>query len=206
MSTLESMTEPELLLLMRGEKPGEALSVSGEPSFREALTELLLRQYDWLRRMCLLEFRYSQEAEDCLQEVLIEISKSMKSFDGRSELKTWMYVIAKRTIYRVRKSARKREERFPLGKKEDIGERDTLDAQVRDTESLLAEKEASRAIVRFIRSLPEQQRWAVFFHYFEDLSLEDTAARLNCSIGSVKKHLFRGRQKIKELLESEEPA
>jgi len=193
------MSEPELIGLIRD----GAARAEHSASIRQALEELLERQYGWLRRMCMLEFRFTQEAEDCLQEVLVEISRSIQAFNGRSELKTWLFIIAKRTIYRMKKRMRTRELRFPLGTAADVAEKDTVDVHVRDTESVLAEKETTRNLVRILRELPDKQRWAVFFHYFEDLSLEDAADRLGCSVGSVKKHLFRGRQKIKERLERE---
>jgi RNA polymerase sigma-70 factor (sigma-E family) len=48
----------------------------------------------------------------------------------------------------------------------------------------------------FVRSLPEQQRWAVVLFYVEDRSVADTAAVLGCSDGTVKTHLARARETL----------
>ena len=151
----------------------------------------------------MVEFRDPIAALDCLQEILIEIAKSLPSFDGLSNIRTWMFVVAKRTVYRVRKKTKTREERFPLGIETDVASGAAPSLENRSTEELLIQSEEQRRLLRLIRELPEKQRYSIFFHYFEDLSVEDTAARLNCSTGSVKTHLFRGRQKLKELLETE---
>ncbi len=208
MSEFGRMTEAELMALIsvperESDRSGSnsALSVSASP--RQAAEEILERHYEWLKRLCLVEFRDPADARDCLQEVMFEIAKSLPRFDGRSELRTWMFVIAKRTAYRVRGKNRKREERFPLGTETDAGEGAPAELvpSTRSGEDLVIESEAQRRLIELVRMLPEKQRHAVFFHYFEDLSVEETAARLGCSIGTVKTHLHRGRNRLKELLE-----
>jgi RNA polymerase sigma-70 factor (ECF subfamily) len=44
-----------------------------------------------------------------------------------------------------------------------------------------------------VRELPEQQRFAIVLHYVEDRSVADIAEVLQCSEGTVKTHLSRGR-------------
>lgn len=44
-----------------------------------------------------------------------------------------------------------------------------------------------------VRSLPEQQRWAVALHYVEDRSVADVAEILGIAEGTVKTHLSRAR-------------
>ena len=186
------MTDAELLSAVRTEGQSKA-----------ALNELLSRQYHWLSRMCFVEFRETNAALDCLQDIMIEIAKSISRFDGRSELKTWIYVIAKRTIYRHRRKASKLRERFPLGKEDDISSSDSsaLMRSTSDSEKLILTSESNQQLLSRISELPEQQRHAVLFHYFEDLSVEDTAARMGCAAGTVKVHLFRARNNLRNLLE-----
>ena len=47
-------------------------------------------------------------------------------------------------------------------------------------------------LVRALRSLPRRQRDVVVLRYLADLSEQDVADRLGCSLGSVKQHAHRG--------------
>ncbi len=55
-----------------------------------------------------------------------------------------------------------------------------------------------------VRRLPKRQAQVVALHYLEDRSVEDIAAVLECSAGSVKQHLFRARQTLARRLGEEE--
>jgi RNA polymerase sigma-70 factor (sigma-E family) len=67
------------------------------------------------------------------------------------------------------------------------------------TEALLIRDELFRAL----RALSARQRVVVALRYVEDLSERDTAALLDCSVGSVKAHASRGLARMRaELAES----
>jgi RNA polymerase sigma-70 factor (sigma-E family) len=67
------------------------------------------------------------------------------------------------------------------------------------TEALLARDE----LIRALRTLSARQRVVVVLRYVEDLSEQDTAALLDCSVGSVKAHASRGLARLRaELAES----
>jgi RNA polymerase sigma factor (sigma-70 family) len=51
---------------------------------------------------------------------------------------------------------------------------------------------------RAVRALPRQQRAVVALFYYEDLSVEDVAAVLGCSTATVKVHLHRAREALRE--------
>jgi RNA polymerase sigma-70 factor (ECF subfamily) len=51
-----------------------------------------------------------------------------------------------------------------------------------------------------VRRLPKRQAQAVALHYLEDRSVEDIAAILECSTGTVKQHLHRARRRLAALL------
>lgn len=205
----EAMSESELLSAI-GAKLSESRGIGIFGTTRTEMThdpaacdELLRRHYAWLSRLCFVEVRASQDALEGLQEALIEIARSLPSFDGRSSIRTWMYVVAKRTLRRYRRRGLTRAQRFPLGAERDVAETSVPSTLPQTSEELLVESEEKQRLLRLVRELPDKQRHAIFFHYFEDLSVEESAARLGCSEGSVKTHLFRGRQKLKELLERE---
>ena len=61
------------------------------------------------------------------------------------------------------------------------------------TEAVLARDELLRAL----RTLSPRQRVVVVLRYVEDLSEVDTAALLDCSVGSVKAHASRGLARLR---------
>jgi RNA polymerase sigma factor (sigma-70 family) len=51
-----------------------------------------------------------------------------------------------------------------------------------------------------IKRLPSRQRLAINCFYFADLSVEETAAVMSCSVGTVKSTLSDARQNLRQLL------
>lgn len=58
-------------------------------------------------------------------------------------------------------------------------------------------QETRREIWRAIGDLPWGQRTCIVLRYFEDLSEAEMAEALDCSAGTVKKHLFRAREALR---------
>lgn len=61
------------------------------------------------------------------------------------------------------------------------------------------------ALLAALATLPAGQRATVVLRFFEDLSVEETAAALNCSTGTVKSQTARALPRLRELLSVEEP-
>ncbi|GAA1935368.1 SigE family RNA polymerase sigma factor [Nocardioides marmoribigeumensis] len=56
------------------------------------------------------------------------------------------------------------------------------------------------ALVEVLQTLPVMQRQVVVLRYLLDLSVEETAAELGISPGTVKSHASRGRDRLREVL------
>jgi RNA polymerase sigma-70 factor (sigma-E family) len=56
------------------------------------------------------------------------------------------------------------------------------------------------AMVTALRRVPARQRAALVLRYYEDLSEEQTAAVLGCSVGTVKSQTARGLVRLREAL------
>ena len=57
-----------------------------------------------------------------------------------------------------------------------------------------------------LRGLPSKQRAVVVLRYYDDLSVEQTAAVLGCSAGTVKSHSSRGLAALRGVLRAEQSA
>lgn len=60
------------------------------------------------------------------------------------------------------------------------------------------------AFWKAVRSLPRRQSHVVALHYLEDLPIAEIAQILEIAPGTVKKHLYDGRQQLAQLLQIEE--
>jgi RNA polymerase sigma-70 factor (ECF subfamily) len=55
-------------------------------------------------------------------------------------------------------------------------------------------------VTEAIQRLPEEYRNAVVLSYFQELSLEEVARIEDCSVGTIKSRVFRGKQILRSLL------
>jgi len=68
---------------------------------------------------------------------------------------------------------------------------------VRTVDDVAADRDA---VWQAIQRLPDRQRHAVVLRYYEDLSEAETAALLDCSVGTVKSQVSRGLAKLEQML------
>lgn len=71
-------------------------------------------------------------------------------------------------------------------------------AEVPDTPTVRTDPDVD--LDRAIAQLSERQQLAVQLHYFVGLSVEETAAVMTCSTGTVKSTLFDARTRLRSLL------
>lgn len=64
--------------------------------------------------------------------------------------------------------------------------------------------EESRRVWAAVARLDERQAAAVQLHYREGWPLEEIAEALDCPVGTVKTLLFRGRERLRQLLKEDE--
>lgn len=79
-----------------------ALASSAAAGDRDALERLCRELQDPIYRLALRFFSSPDDADDCTQEILIQVITHLGSFEGRSQLLTWVYRIASRHLSRTR--------------------------------------------------------------------------------------------------------
>jgi RNA polymerase sigma-70 factor (ECF subfamily) len=73
-------------------------------------------------------------------------------------------------------------------------------ASIVDMPSHADQAETSFLVRSALQTLSPQQRAVVIFRYFGDLSLEETARTLNCSVSTVNTHLRRAHSRLRTVL------
>ena len=138
-----------------------------------------------------------QEAEDLTQEAFIRAYQKLSRYDPSRPFGPWMRTLAANLCYNHIKKARL--ERVPL---ED--EKDQLkDNPSNDPENLLELSQEHRVLYQALWKLPDNQRIALELRHFQGLSYQDMAETLNLPLNTVRSHLYRGRQRLAEILKEE---
>ena len=134
------------------------------------------------------------EAEDCLQEVFLQVWRSASSFDeARGRPFTWLVTLARsRAIDRLR--AQDSRDRVAQASAREVVEV-TSDAV---TDAISAERSA--VVREALAELPPEQRHVLELAYFEGLTQSEIAARTGSPLGTIKTRMRTGMIKLRELL------
>lgn len=137
---------------------------------------------------------HESDAEDLLQDTVIEGLRAFRSFRPGSHFDRWMRAIMSHTfIDRVR-----RKRRSPTTSL-DAAERLPAAPDISPEEVLLRSEEQN-AVREALVALPPEFRLAVVLVDIEGLAYEEAAALMHCPLGTVRSRLHRGRQLLRTRL------
>ncbi len=142
-------------------------------------------------------------AEDLAQETFLRVFKSASRYEPKASFKSWLYTIAT-NLSRNELRNRKRRNTYFLEDLVEEGETVHDSEFMADTryqpDILYEKKERQQLIRKVLNQLPENQRLALTLVTYQELSYEEIAEILKCSIGAVKSLIHRARQNMKKLL------
>lgn len=155
----------------------------------EAFAELVGRYRDGLFRYLLLRCASRADAEDALQDTLVNAWRYLASYDERWRFSTWLYRIALRNAGRHHRT--------------DAGDADAL-AGGPDPLADSIERDARENLwLTAKRVLSGDAYTAMWLHYVQDLPLAEVAAALDRSRSWTKVTLMRSRHRLKKEYEDE---
>ena len=142
-----------------------------------------------------------QDAEDVLQETFIKVFKSVKTFEERSSLSTWVYRIAvNEALMLLRKSKVQTTSLDESDDDENLEEPKEITDWCCQPEQTFMSAEMRTQLEKAIRLLPEKLRLVFILRDMEDLSIKDTSTALNITEMAVKTRLLRARLRLREIL------
>ena len=140
------------------------------------------------------------DAEDVVQETYLRAFKSWTTFQPGSDVRRWLFTIARNAFLRSRERG-KREITLDDEGAEIVDAVQAKDAWVRQgLDPLLDRADLGPAIRAALDEIPESYRSAVVLVDIEDQSYEDAAEVLGVPVGTVRSRLFRGRKLLQEQL------
>ena len=143
------------------------------------------------------------DAADGTQEVFLKAFRGIRSFRQGSSLKTWLYRIAIReALNHKRWFKRHLQKNVSIDAEPEDGHAhiDVEDLGASPFEQL-ATLEIQAAVQSALQQVPDVFRGAVILRDIEGLSYEEVAEVLECSVGTVKSRILRGRRALREILE-----
>lgn len=147
-----------------------------------------------------LSFRILQDYEDAresTQEAFLLAWQGLPSFRGEARFATWLYRIAYHCCLR-QIERRKREQALQrVMEAERILEARKPERQV---EEVLEQRERQAVVREEMERLPTRYRMVLILRHLQEMSYEQIAEVLSIPVGTVKTHLFRARNLLKERL------
>jgi RNA polymerase sigma-70 factor (ECF subfamily) len=165
----------------------------------------LVELYD--RRIFRLVFRMlgrREEAEDMVQEVFVQVFKSIESFRGDAKLATWIYRIAvnlckNRNKYLYRRKSEAQDELEPAAEWRSLDEaRGVTSGEAAGPDQVVQGYQLEVIVKMSIAELEPDFREVLILRDVEDLTYEEIMEITGLAEGTVKSRIHRARSMLKE--------
>jgi RNA polymerase sigma-70 factor, ECF subfamily len=189
---------------MAGERdPDTELMLRVKRGDEVAFEELVERYKQPVLNLVYRILRDSSEAEDLAQNVFVQVFKSADRYRVEAKFSTWLFTIARNLCL----NELRRRSRHPAESLEATAEaqEDFPGRQIEDKRSVsaadeLLREELTAKVEDALGSLPENQRTAILLFKEQEMSYEEIAKILDCSLSATKSLIHRGRETLKQKL------
>jgi RNA polymerase sigma-70 factor (ECF subfamily) len=183
--------------------PDAALMLRAKQGDRGAFEELVVRH-----QQAVINFIYRSvpdltEAEDLAQNTFVQVWKARQRYHVSAKFTTWLFTIARNlTLNELRRRSRHEHDSIdaPAGADEAQPARQFEDRGSTSAAEDLLRNEIEQRVAEAVAELPENQRTAILLCQDEDVSYEEIAKVLGCSLSATKSVIFRARETLKQRL------
>jgi RNA polymerase sigma-70 factor (ECF subfamily) len=160
---------------------------------RQALELVLAKVAPAVHRFGLRMCRNVHDAEDVLQDTLLNVAKHLDEFEGRSSLTSWVFALTRSACARKRR-----------GLKNQPPASDTHTSETQDhapsPEARAADQEVAEALGVALDGLSDDHREVILLRDVEGLSAPEAAGVLGISVDALKSRLHRARELLRAAL------
>ena len=155
--------------------------------------------------ICVVSCNNKDDAHDIVQNSMCKLVEKYKH-NPSNQWKPLFYTILRNKLNDYyRKKALLNKIFVTRSSDEDYLETESLainspEQSINNPRKLLEVNERSSSLKAALSILPRRQQQAFIFRYWEGFSTRETALAMNCSEGSVKTHLSRANERLRELL------
>lgn len=168
---------------------------------QQAYDKLMKKYYNLVHGLIYKMIFRKEDVEDLAQEAFIKAFNSLDKFDRQFAFSTWLYKIASNNcIDYLRK---KKLSTFSIDKEIETDD-DDLKFEIPDNETKpdreIIESERKKILEEAISNLPGKYRKVIELRHKEEMEYEEIAKKLKLPLGTVKAHIFRGRELLNKYL------
>jgi RNA polymerase sigma-70 factor (ECF subfamily) len=163
--------------------------MTNAPGFRAIYEEYFDFAWRSLRRLGVRE----ADAMDATQSVFLTVHLRLASFEGRSQLRTWIFGICMRVASDHRRSAPVRREVISDAVALDVG----ATGREADPLSRAESRQAAESAEAILAHLPAVQRVVFVLFELEEMSAEDIATLTGVPVGTVRSRLRLAREAVR---------
>jgi RNA polymerase sigma-70 factor (ECF subfamily) len=142
--------------------------------------------------------RNREDAEDAVQQAFLSAHRHLRSFEGRSALRTWLTRIVLNASLMMKRKHKPSVVRS-LSENGDLHDEnwtENIPDSQPNPEVIHAERETIQFIDQKLEKLRPVLRQAFTMTFYEDLSGAEACARLGISSGTFKARLFHAKRKL----------
>ena len=154
-----------------------------------------------------IAFRFAGNAEDAAdmsQEVFLKMFRNINSFQFKSKLSTWIYRVATNTCLDQVKRKNRNNPAYSLDDGFEDGDGSFFSNEIADDsptpDEVIEQAEMKDVINQAISELPDDYRTVIILRDIQGLSYDEIAEIIECSVGTVKSRISRGRRNLREIL------
>jgi RNA polymerase sigma-70 factor, ECF subfamily len=179
-------------------EPRSSVATQSEIQGKKAFEEMAEASRSKFLGLANAILRNKEDAEDAVQNALLSGYLHLKSFDGRSALKTWFTRIVVNAALMIR---RKRKSAWMCSQSEistpDDGEwMQTIPTSQPDPEMVYAECETFQFVDEALQKMTPALRQAITMTYFDEMSAQEARALIGVSKAAFKSRLLRARGQL----------
>jgi RNA polymerase sigma-70 factor (ECF subfamily) len=168
-----------------------------EADDRAAFAELIARHQRAVFALAYRVLGRQEEVEDVAQNVFLAVYRGLASFKGGSKFSTWLYrVTYNHACSALRRRQTHRESPMPVSRDDEEMALDIADTASPDPGQQVLHSQVWDAVKR----LPPQARAVIELYHGQGINYPEIADILGVPLGTVKTHLHRARQKLREML------
>jgi RNA polymerase sigma-70 factor (ECF subfamily) len=190
-------------MMLGQQDPDAALMLRVKQGDLAAFEELVNKYKQPITNLIHRTLSDATEAEDLAQNVFVQVFKSAHRYRVSAKFSTWLYTIARNLCL----NEIRRRSRHPADSLEgthpdqnEVPVRQFEDKRTFSAPESLLHDELGAKIEQALRDLPENQRTAILLCREEELSYEEIAMILGCSLSATKSLIHRGRETLKQKL------
>ena len=160
----------------------------------EAFAEFIEKYKETVFLCCRRLGLKEHEAEDVASETFLAAYKAIGRYSGRAKISTWLWTIAYRQgINYLRKNGKQRQ-------LESEPDEQVSDSREQGPAAAMQGRETEKIVWEAVERLPRLWAMAVILFYREEKSIADIAKIMQIRENTVKTYLFRGRDRLKQML------